>query len=305
MGRPAVSTWGWIMQCRREKEGSSAVRRALALAGLLVVTVVCAPLAQAQEEAATEPPEETVKPWSNEAEASYVKTGGNSSASTLALSNRFAYNFTYSELLFDVEFMRASTTTIVRSNVDGELIEEELTETSAERYEIAGSFRQNILNDLFWYARGDWYRNRFAGVSSRVTGGGGVGYRFVETPTTLFVGELGVGLTKESLTNDTGDTFVDIRGALEGRFKITDSTDFDFLVSAADNIQNTKNLRVKFNAAVSVAISNTLALRVGYLLDYRNDPVVQIIEGDEGVAAISYTRNKSDSMFLVSLVVKF
>ncbi len=274
----------------------------------MVVAAVCAPTAQAQEiveDGATEQPEETVKPWSNEAEASYVKTGGNSSASTLALSNRFAYNFTYSELLFDVEFMRAATTTVLRSNVDGELVEEELSETSAERYEVAGSFRQNILNDVFWYARGDWYRNRFAGVSSRTTGGGGVGYRFVETPTTLFVGELGLGITKESLTNDTGDTFVDIRAALEGRFKITQSTDFDFFVSAADNIQNTKNLRVKFNAAVSVAVSNTLALRVGYLLDYRNDPVVQIIEGDEGVPPVSFTRGKTDSMFLVSLVVKF
>jgi len=268
-----------------------------------------APPAQAQEvtqeQEDAEPLEASIKPWSNEAEASYVKTGGNSSASTLALSNRFAYNFTYSELLFDVEFMRASTTTTLRSNVDGELVEEEVGETSAERYEVAGSFRQNILNNMFWYGRGDWYRNRFAGVSSRISAGGGVGYRFVETPATLFVGELGLAITDESLTNDAGDTFVDIRAALEGRFKITDSTDFDFFVSAADNIQNTKNLRVKFNAAVSVSVSNTLALRVGYLLDYRNDPVVQVIEGDEGVPLVSYTRNKSDSMFLVSLVVKF
>ena len=158
---------------------------------------------------------------------------------------------------------------------------------------------------MFWYARGDWYKNRFAGISSRLSGGGGVGYRFVETPSTLFVGELGFALTNESLTNDTAETFVDIRGALEGRFKITDTTDFNFLVSAADNLQNTKNLRVKFDAAVSVAVSNTLALRVGYLLDYRNDPVVQIIEGAGGVPPVHYTRNKSDSMFLVSLVVKF
>jgi len=289
--------------------GRSAGSGAVAVAALLVAAA-WAPLAQAQdvaagEDLAAEPLEESVKPWTNEAEASYVKTGGNSSASTLALSNRFAYNFTYSELLFDVEFMRASATTTFRSNVDGELVEAELSETSAERYEVAGSFRQNILNDMFWYARGDWYRNRFAGVSARITGGAGVGYRFVETPTTLFVGDLGLGLTKESLTNDTGDTFVDIRAALEGRFKITQTTDFEFTVSAADNIQNTKNLRVKFNAAISVAVSKALALRVGYLLDYRNEPVVQIIEGDEGVPPVSFTRNKSDSMFLVSLVVKF
>ena len=296
------------MKCSDAKWRRSAV---LAFAGLLIVAVTWAPIAEAQdaaqeqEEDTTEPPEESVKPWSNEAEASYVKTGGNSSASTLALSNRFAYNFTYSELLFDVEFMRASTTTTLRSNVDGALVEKEQSATSAERYEIAGSFRQNILDNMFWYVRGDWYRNRFAGINSRFAGGGGVGYRFVETPTTLFVGELGLGLTKESLTNDAGDTFVDIRAALEGRFKITDSTDFNFFVSAADDVQNTDNLRVKFNAAVSVAVSNALALRVGYLLDYRNDPVVETLAGSAGVSPVSYTRNKSDSMFLVSLVVKF
>ncbi len=296
------------MKCKGENSVGSAL---WALAGLLAATLVWTPSVQAQEpqqeqEVATaEPLEETVKPWSNEAEASYVKTSGNSSASTLALSNRFAYNFTYSEFLLDIGFLRASTTTTVRSNVDGALVEEEQSDTSAERYEVAGSFRQNILDNMFWYARGDWYRNRFAGIDSRTSGGGGIGYRFTETPTTLLVGEFGVGITRESLTNDTSDTFVELRGALEGRFKITDTTDFDFFVSASDDIQNTKNLTVKLNTAVSVAVSNTLALRVGYLLDYRNDPVVQIIRGDGGAPPVWFTRDKSDSMFLVSLVVKF
>ena len=287
--------------------GKCAVR----LVAVLVVAMFASALG-AQEEGATgavqgaeDPVEETVKPWSNAAEASFVKTSGNSSASTRALSNRFAYNFTYSELLFNVNFLRASTTTTTLSNVDGEVVGDKITDTSAERYEVSGSYRQNILDNIFWYARGDWYKNRFAGISSRLTGGGGVGYRFVETPDTLFVGELGFGITNESLTNEASETFVDIRGALEGRFKLTQTTDFNFTLAAADNVQNTANLRVTADAAVSVAVSNTLALRFGYLLDYRNDPVVDVLEGGEGVPPALYTRNKSDSMFRVSLVVKF
>ncbi|NKB87231.1 MAG: DUF481 domain-containing protein [Acidobacteria bacterium] len=276
----------------------------LGLALAVGVALMPATSAYAQEEEVAAA-EEEVKPWSNEAEASYVKTSGNSSATTIALSNRFAYNLTYSEFLFDVNFMRNSTTTTDRSNVGGELVETERTDTSAERAEVALAYRQNILDDMFWYARGNWYRNRPAGISSRISGGGGIGYRFVETPDTLFVGELGLAATDESLIGGGGGTFIDIRGALEGRFKITETTNFDMLVDASDDLQNTSNFRVKFDAAVTVAMSNTLALRVGYLLDYRNQPVIQTISGDEGVPPVFYERSKTDSMFLVSLVLKF
>jgi putative salt-induced outer membrane protein YdiY len=277
------------------------------IAGAVIASAALALGLEAQEAGVEPPPpdEETVKPWSNEAEASYVKTGGNSSASTLALSNRFAYNLTYSELLFTVDFMRASTTTTRRSNVGGELLEESETAASAERYQVAGSYRQNILDNMFWYARSSWYRNPFAGISAEVNAGGGIGYRFIETPDDLLVGEIGFGVTNESLTNDTSSTFVDIRGALEGRFKITDTTGFEVALVASDDLQNTTNLRATVDAAISVAVSNALALRVGYLLDYRNEPVVDVLEGGDGVPPVIYTRDKSDSMFLVSLVVKF
>jgi putative salt-induced outer membrane protein len=273
---------------------------------MLLLAAAAAPLVYAQEEvaaAATE--EEVVKPWSNQAEASYVKTGGNTSSSTLALSNRFAYNFTYSELLFDVDFMRASNTTTSRTNVGGELVEDRMTAASAERYEVGLSYRQNILDNMFWYGLGNWYRNPFAGVDSRINAGGGVGYRFVETPSTLFVGEIGLGLTSESLTDDTSSTFVDLRAALDSRFKITETTDFTFMVVASDDLQNTKNLRVKLDTALSVAVSYALALRIGYLLDYRNEPVIQTLPGGDDFPPVFFTRNKSDSMFTVSLVVKF
>lgn len=255
----------------------------------------------------TEAAEEAEDPkrWSNEAEFSYVKTGGNSSASTLALSNRFAYNFTYAELLVGFGFLRASSATTTLSNVGGEVVEDTITTTGAERYEVTASYRQNTLGNLFWYGGGGWFRNKFSGINSRFNVGGGGGYRFVESDTSLFVGELGLGITGESLTVGTSETFVDLRAAIEGRFKLTDSTDFDILVEAFDNVQNTRNLRVKLDTAVTVAMSGTLALRVGYLLDYRNEPVVQVIDVNPDEPPATYTFSKTDSTLSVSLVVKF
>jgi len=266
----------------------------------LVATLGALPL-QAQE--ATEPPEMPVaeedapKPWSNEAEFSYVKTGGNTSASTLALSNRFAYNFTYSEFLFTADLLRASTTNRTLTNTDGGVVVDEETEPSAERYELGAAYRQNILDNMFWYGRAGWYRNPFSG-------GGGVGYRFVETPSTLFVGELGLAVTNEALVDADGETFIDLRGALEGRFTITETTNFNVLVEAYDDLQNTSNLRLKLDTSITAAISNVFALRVGYLLDYRNEPVVQIIDVNPDAPPASFTFGKSDSTISVSLVVK-
>jgi putative salt-induced outer membrane protein YdiY len=294
---------GWTMICRD-------LARSLAAFCAFVLCAAGASPVLAQESGevlVTEAAEEAEDPkrWSNEAEFSYVKTGGNSSASTLALSNRFAYNFTYAELLVGFGFLRASSATTTLSNVGGEVVEDTITTTGAERYEVTASYRQNTLGNLFWYGGGGWFRNKFSGINSRFNVGGGGGYRFVESDTSLFVGELGLGITGESLTVGTSETFVDLRAAIEGRFKLTDSTDFDILVEAFDNVQNTRNLRVKLDTAVTVAMSGTLALRVGYLLDYRNEPVVQVIDVNPDEPPATYTFSKTDSTLSVSLVVKF
>lgn len=279
-------------------------------AGLLVALVATLGASALQAQEAATPPEmppadeDAPKPWSNEAELSYVKTGGNTSASTFALSNRFAYNFTYSEFLLTADLLRASTTRRTVTNVDGGVAIDEESEPSAERYEVSAAYRQNILDEMFWYARAGWYRNPFSGVDARFTGGGGVGYRFVETEQTLFVGELGLAVTNEALVDADGETFIDLRGALESRFTITDTTDFNFLVEAWDDLQNTSNLRLKLDTSITTAISNVFALRVGYLLDFRNEPVTQIIDVNPDAPPAPFTFGKTDSTIGVSLVVK-
>ncbi len=266
---------------------------------LLVLLAISTPVL-AQEGA-----EEPAKPWSNEGELAFVNTSGNSSASTLAFRNRFAYNWTYSEFRFVVDFHKATSRRQFLFNEGGGVRQELVTETSAERYELAAEFRQNFVGDIFWYVMGSWYRSQPAGIDSRSNGNGGVGYRFLESDVTTLVGEFGIGVTREQQVQGEAMTFADLRGAFEWKQKVTETTDFELGSEALWSAANTDDLRIKAMAAATVRVSSKLALRVSYDLRFDNDPATVIVDIVPDEPPAPFTLNTTDRSIGASLVLKF
>lgn len=254
--------------------------------------------ALAQEEA-----EEPAKPWTNEAELAFVNTSGNSAASTFAFGNRFAYNWTYSEFRFVVDFYRATARQRFLFNEGGGVRQELVTETTAERYELAAQYRQNFVGQVFWYLKGGWFRNQPAGIDSRYNGNGGVGYRFLEDDVTTLVGEFGIGATREQQVQGEAMTFADIRGAFEWKQKVTDTTNFELASEALWNLSNTDDLRINAIAAATVSVSSKIALRVSYDLRFDNDPAMVLVDTVPEEPPALFTLKTTDRTLAAALVV--
>lgn len=271
----------------------------VASVALAVILVAAAP-AGAQEEVVEDPP----KPWGNEAEASFVMTGGNSSSQTFAVSDRFFYNWTYSELIVRVGALRAESDTRRLLNVDGVVVEETISEVRAESYDVEGRFRRNVLDELFWFVGGGWHRDEFSGIDSRVEGIAGAGYRFVENSRGTVVGELGGGVTRENRVNGISDTIADVRGRLSAEWQVIDTTHLASTLEVIGNVQDFGDHRILSESSISVRINDHLALRAAYGLKFDNEPVVILVDTLPGPPA-PFTLEKTDTRLSTSLVIKF
>lgn len=279
---------------------------ALTLAPGVAAAVAPAPaLAQEGAAAAQETVEESVKPWSNEAQVALVDAAGNSSSTTFAISERFTYNWTFSELVLGAELFRSTTETRVLTNDAGTARESLVDTVAAERYEVTGKYRQNLLGDLFWVATGAWYRNRPAGIDSRVGFTGGVGYRFLENASSLVAGEIGVGVARETPVALPADTFADGRAYLEIRHAFSDSGSLQIEAELLDNLQDTDDLRINGRVSLTSKLTDVFALRVGWDLRYDKQPAFVIVDGGPGVPAASFVLDDLDRTLSASLVVSF
>lgn len=278
------------------KPGTGGWVRPLSAVALLLL----APLPAAGQQTAT-----PKKVWSNEAEVGFVHTAGNSSTTTFSLADRFTYNWHFAELRLRAEFFRTESTDRVLVNEVGGVIETLVDRVDTERYEVAGQFRQNVMGQLFWYALGSWYRNRPAGVTNRWLGSGGVGYRLVEREGLLLAGEVGVGLTREELTNGHSDDFVDLRGFAEAKVGLSDTADLHADLELLRNLQDSADTRVNASAALTSRINRRFALRVGWSLKYDRQPPVLTIASNPAAPPGTFVLDTTDQALTASLVVNF
>lgn len=271
--------------------------------GVWVAAVSLLGAAPVSAQEAEEP--EELKPWSNEAQLSLADSAGNASSRTFAISDRFTYNWTYAELVVSFELFRQSSEQRVLVNeIDG-VREELIDQVSAERYEAEGKYRQNVLDELFWFVQGGWYQNRPAGVDQRLGAHAGVGYRFLENTTTLVAGEIGPGVVREELVDAGADTFADARAFLELRHEFNDNASLDSQVEVRDNIQDTDDLRITAGVAVTSQMNDTFALRVGWDLRYDRQPPVIVVDSNPDAPPGAFVFDTTDRTLTASLVVSF
>lgn len=275
---------------------------------LLLCLFVAAPLA-AQEEAATEQAaaEETEvqKNWSNEGSLAWVNTSGNAATTTFALSDTFRYNWTYSEFVFNGEYFRSTARNEERFNEGGNVRQVFTTETTAKYLDLNATFRQNILDQMYWYAMGSYFQNQPAGIDSRLFGNGGVGTRFIEDDRTLLLGEIGLGVTRENRVEGEGDTFLDARLYAEFSHQINDNTRIELSSEFMDNLQNTDELRINAHAGVTAQMSSLFALRVSWDLRFNNVPPFVLVDTNPDEDPVPFQLKTSDRTLGASLVFTF
>ncbi|HHL40469.1 MAG TPA: DUF481 domain-containing protein [Deltaproteobacteria bacterium] len=231
--------------------------------------VTCAGLAGALDK----PAEKSI---SDEAELSYVKTGGNTDTETLLLKNGLTY--------------RPSATVTGKWKV-AVLEGESSGVRTAQRYSSELRVDKEYTDRLYTFGNGQWLKDKFMGLDSRYILGGGGGYTIVSTHSHKLLAEAGLSYTWDDYTDNTSKEYAG--GRLYGKYvyALDKKTRFSQWVEWLPDFEETKNYNLNAETAVTTSLSDVLSLKVSYLVNYDNVPVA----GAE----------KTDTTFATTLVMNY
>lgn len=142
-------------------------------------------------------------------------------------------------------------------------------ETTAERWELRGQSNYSFNEKTYWFGAGRYEDDRFSSYSFQASLSTGLGYKFVNTDTTKFWVQGGIGYRFAEL-EDSGksEDGVIFRGDLGFEHQLTETTKIvdRFLVEAGSD-----NTYYQNDLGLEVTISGALGLRVGYQVRHNTD----------------------------------
>ncbi len=234
-------------------------------------------LAAALPLAAQEPPAPPAPPplWSGQGELSFVSTSGNSDTQTLGVGVEAAYQ----PLPWSVAFKAA----FVRNEADGE----EKANSLAAMLRGARAFSPRLEA----FARGDFLKNRFAGVDSRWSGEGGAAYALFPAPPQKVKAEAALGYTIERRIAAEDREFPSARVGLLYEWQISKTAVYSEELSFIEDLEDTANWRIVNAGALTAEVTTVLALKLSFAILYSNEPVPGF--------------GKRDTTFSAAVVAKF
>ncbi len=217
------------------------------------------------------------KRWGDQAELSFVDTGGNTDITTLSAKNLLQYKF--SEKL-----QGAWTVGALYGKTDGE--------KSAESYFSDLRLDYLFTNRFYSFAAAGWSQDEFAGIDSRYYVGPGVGYKFITGPKHFLLGEVGANYVYENYTDDTYEAYIEGRAYARYEYAFTEKNKFSQSVEYLYDFEDGDNYTVNSETALISALSDYLSLKTSYVVKYDNQPVPS-------------TLKETDTILSVTLVVNF
>jgi putative salt-induced outer membrane protein len=217
------------------------------------------------------------KKWTDEAELSFVNTGGNTEVVSLSGKNRLTYAFT-GKLLGAWKL--------------GALYGETDTVKNAEKYYTEFRSDYSYTDKIYFLAIGGWLQDKFAGIESRYYLGPGVGYKFLTGPKHFLVGEGGLNYVSEEYITDTEEDFP--QGRVYGlyQYAFSEKNKFSQSLELLYAFDDSDNYNVNSETALITALSDYFSLKTSYEIRYDHEPVPATLE-------------KTDTVLSVTLVVNF
>jgi putative salt-induced outer membrane protein YdiY len=239
------------------------------------LSIVFAARSAAGQTPAADPPPPPL--WDAQVGASFVGTSGNSDTSSTGI-DFIAHR---RGAIWKLE----SAATVVRSNSDGE--------TTAERY-LAMFRAQRTLTPIVGLSTGvKLERDPFAGLDFRSILDGGLSWALVHHPEWTLDGISSIAWLHESRTDD-----VDVNdpiGILQllSRIPFGTAGDTTQRFTYYPDFRTTAAYRSEAEITAQAAMSAHLALKIGYLLRYSNDPVPGFKKTDNTTTASVVLRWKA------------
>jgi putative salt-induced outer membrane protein YdiY len=251
--------------------------------------------------------------WSNTAEFSYVVAAGNAKTATLGFSNKLVRDWERTAFELRLSGIRSESTTLSRrvtaSGTPPVVVTDSETQLTAERYGIGARVNRQISDAFFFYGGAEWKRNRFAGIDNQYIVAGGIGNTWFDREGLKFRTEYAATYTsQEDLLAET-ETFAGARLSWEYQNQLTENTTYTNELVLDQNLDETKDFRADMVNSLQVAMSSSLALKVGLQLLYDNRPSFVAAEDPGGLLTPGQTAlvelDNLDTIFTVSLVVNF
>lgn len=292
---------------------SNRIRKVIASVVALVL-LLALPLAAQEEEAEKE------LGWSNVTDLSLVVTDGNSSTETFGFKNRLERNWERASALLRVEAVRSNTADDPfalaedPTNPDDVVVVRPDKTVDVEKYLVLGRYDRKITESFFWNVGASWDRNKDAGIINRYTGWAGVGNIWWDRDDLAFSTNYGLSYTdREEDVEDPekDDRFAGVRFGwdyLNAWGKVTTFTN-DWNINA--NISEFSDWTSDMTSAITVTMTEKIALRVSLQWLYNNQPALEEIdvifigpEGTEATIGTTTIRKKElDTVFSTSIVI--
>lgn len=216
------------------------------------------------------------KSWNDEAELSFVDTGGNTEVTTLAAKN-----------LLKVPIAEKITGSwklhALYGKSDGV--------KNAESYSTELRVDYAQTDRLFYFVSAGWLQDKFSGIENRYVYGVGSGYKILDGPKHFLVGEIGLTYTTEDYTDDSSADY--LGGRLFGQYdyKFNEANKFVQSIEFLPEFDDTKNWLLNSETALIAAMSSHFSMKTGLTLKYDNQPTPGL--------------DKTDRIVSVALVANF
>ena len=216
------------------------------------------------------------KRLSDEAELSFVDTGGNTDVKSLSFKNLLKYKFT--------EKLNGAWKV-------GALYGESDGETNAESYFTELRLDYLFTDRLYSFALAGWEKDEFAGINSRYYLGPGAGYKFLLGPKHFLSGEAGLNYVNEEYTDDTDRNYLGGRVFAQYEYAFTEKNKFSQSLEFLYDFDDSENYNVNSETAIISALSDYLSLKASYQIKYDNKPVPSTLEETDTILAITLVAN--------------
>jgi putative salt-induced outer membrane protein len=217
------------------------------------------------------------KKWVEQAELSFVDTGGNTDVVSLSAKNLLKYTFTE-------ELKGAWKLSALYGESEGV--------KNAERYATELRLDYLLTDQLFSALIAGWLEDEFAGIESRYYLGPAAGYKFFNGPRHFLVSEVGLNYVKEEYTDGTEKDYLEGRAFGQYQYAFTEKNRFSQSLEFLYDFEDSENYRVNSETALISALSDYLSLKASYEIRHDNKPVPSTIE-------------ETDTILSVTLVVNF
>lgn len=162
---------------------------------------------------------------------------------------------------------------------------------TAERWETNLQRDWNLSSRMFWFVSGHYEHDLFSGFAYQGDLATGVGYKFIDTSSTKFDAQIGVGyrrLRPETLIeNALGEVTARMEGSSSGQAVGVAKLDFEHSFNAQTKITDTltgipgaANTYFENDLALDVKLNGSLSLAVGYTIRNNSNPPGGLLHTD-------------------------